>query len=207
MTEHPDTQLQRVIDVALLAEVEANCRIFLQAWNELRFDATRVPIKTVADDSEQVPLRRLMYEFWGRVYSLIEAANRITRILWEVDGCQAFRERNRLSVPPVLAKTGAVRAIRNALEHTETRIPDFVRFRVAEDENSVVKGWGLSNAAEGFGDELSDSFRSLNIYTFRCVVQDADGEHECDLRELAKAVQDLNLALPEHIGGFRSRVD
>jgi hypothetical protein len=205
MVEGQSRGPERVVDSALLGEIESNCAIFAKAWNELRASAIAIGSAGSLVGSEDAQ-RHLMFETWGRVYSMIEAANRLTRILWEVKGCQLLRSRYRLSSSPELGRVAPVRRVRNALEHTETRIPGFVRSRLESEPHALVKGWGLSNLPTGYGPELADSFRCLNIYTFRCVVRDSSGEHECDLRALAKAVQDLNLSLPSDVLGFHAGI-
>lgn len=190
------TNPEVVLDNAYLMEIEANCRMFLVAWNGLQWRSAKVP-RSGPDREAQAMTRLWAYELWGDAYAMVEAARRLARVLWEVEGCEAFRLRRKLPLNAVLRPSNLT-PVRDALEHIETRIPGFVKDHTDGD----LSGWGVTNDP---GDPPPAPgmlhFRYLNVSTGRCVVEDGLGVHHVNLRDLAEAVRGLCMALPDDTGG------
>ena len=193
----PDSDVARNLANAYLMELEANCNIFLRAWNEVRDEARRPP-GAGPDDVAQMATRRWTYGLWRHAYTMIEAAWRMSRILWEVPGNKRFREHFHLPTGAAL-KPSYLRGIRNALEHMETRIPEFIEM----NSGKYLSGWSATNNPHDRATPERVRLRYLNVYSFACAVYDRAGEQTCDFGLVAKAVQALNMGLPR-VGGTRT---
>ena len=156
------TNPEVVLDNAYLMEVEANCRMFLMAWNSIQERARDAP-SAGPDSGAQSRLRIWTFESWGDAYAMIGAARRISRVLWEVEGCKEFRARHKLPLSPAL-RPSYLTPLRDALEHLETRIHVFVTAHM----DVPMSGWGVSN--DPADEPPSDRFRyrHLNSVTGRC---------------------------------------
>jgi len=188
------------LDNAVVAELRANCLMFLDSWNSIRQPAIAFgnePFTGTTDDRRL----RFIYSMWGAVYSLVEAACRLSRILWGTQGCKELRARFGV---PVESPIRDAHRVRDILEHTEARIPEFVR----SNPGKTLAGWRVESnpVKQAFPDVLT--LRYLNLTTWELRAYDPLGDWECNLRSTAKAVQDLNLVLPETLGyGLRVQGD
>lgn len=205
MNDDSDSQLitdvRRILTNAYLAELEANCRMFVTSWDELRATAGTLP-KPGPTEGEQRLMRLWLYALWGRVYAMTGAGRRIVRILWRWEGARTFRSDLGVVPPHALEKDAPVVELGNALEHTETRIPGFAR----RATRLPLSGWGATNDSSDDCHLKPTQFRRLNISTWVCNVRDSHGEHLCDLRELGEAVRELLVSLPESAGAMFTRV-
>jgi hypothetical protein len=191
---------EKIIDIAFITELEFDCQIFLESWKRFRLGTTQLPAQREDIEAYQTALRRHLNSLWGEVYSMVEAAYRAAVILWRVEGARERRDRLRLPESREL-KVEYLGGLRRALEHTETRIPDFVRLSFAADPDRLIAGWHTSNDPNDRRDPRTAFYRSLNLHTYSCGASDKDGEHLCILGELARAVEELNLRLPAERAG------
>lgn len=180
------TDPTQILDLALFAEIEANCEMYSYAWIQFH-DLLKRPPPVEASVESQTRLRLWAHDVWGSTYSMLGAAGRILRVLWEVNGSKEFRGRSHLNIQPTLQKESPLRSVRNALEHVETRIPAFTRVKT----DGALKGWGITNEVPDDDPLPLDSFRHLNFRTYRVSIRDQAGEHTCNLSEIREAVNTL----------------
>ncbi len=186
----------QILTNAFLSELEANCRMCLDAWNEL-LQLSLAPPRAGPSDSSQAEMRRWVYSLWAKVYAMTGAARRISRVLWTWESSGRLRADLKLNLSAHLRENAPVVKLRDALEHTESRIPDFAR----QAGDQPLSGWGVTNNPEDNGPLPPTRFRHLNYLTWRCSVRDSDGEYPCNLREVAESAQRLAVSLPVRIGG------
>jgi hypothetical protein len=184
----------RILDNAYVFELQANCRMFIVAFGNLHLKCVNAP-EWGLDEAAQRRIRLWTFESWGDAYAMIEATRRTARILWEGEGCEGFRARFKLPLSPHL-RPDYVKDVRNALEHVESRIPRFVK----RHTDGKLAGWVASNNPADSGLPGFLRFRYLNLESGECTVEDQDGRHSINLRELERAVRGLNLALPDSPG-------
>ena len=192
------TDIAQVQENAYLTEIEANCRMFIEARVRLNVQLLNAP-GGPADDALLRRIRLWAFESWGAAYTMIEAARRIVRVLWEVPGCKQVRMKYGLN-PSVSFQRERICALRDALEHTESRIPKFV----SHHDHADLSGWGVSNNPDEKDDPTQLRFRYLNLATGDCFVEDEDGRHALNLFQLERAIRGILLALPHSIGGSRN---
>jgi hypothetical protein len=182
----------------MVAELRANCLIYLEAWNSIRLksiDFGNEPFTGATDEGRF----RIIDSIWGAAYASVEAACRLSRILWGTQGCKELRGRFGVPVDSPLRDGHKVR---NVLEHIEARIPEFVR----SNPGKKLAGWIVDSNPEGRPIPGVLTLRYLNLGTWNLKVYDPLGDMECNLRSIAEAVQRLNLVLPETLS-YGMRVD
>jgi hypothetical protein len=192
--------VDRVLDIAVLGELEFNCQTFLDALNRFKTGLTHMPVPGSDVESFQRILRRHLYGLWADSYSMIHCAYRATELLREVERAGPRRKQYGLPDSRYLTR-GYVAGLRHALEHTESRLSPFVKQSFEENPHRPISGWHTTNDPEGRPDPAVAYFRSLNLATKVCSVADSDGLHECSLLLLAQAMSELNLSLPGERSG------
>jgi hypothetical protein len=192
----------RVIDIAFLTEVEANCQMALESWGRLQGIARARP-RVGPSPRAQRRLHVWQLSCWGEVYSMVEAANRVVRLIWSAEGSKRFRRGDSrgsrpLDPNPILAKDGPVSTARAAVEHSDERILPFVR---NANLRKPIAGWRVfdgKGTTDGAGDQV---FRSLNTESFVCAIRSEREEVDLPLAELAVALADLKKHFPGQVAG------
>jgi hypothetical protein len=180
-----------IVEKAIIAELHANCFIALEAWNSIQFQATLFG-NSILSATSDAARRRLVEGLWGAAYSMIGASCRISRILWKSKGCKELR--TRFGVP----ESSPIREghkVRDVLEHIETRILDFA----LQSPGKYLAGWSIGNNPETMPEPNAVVLRFINLSTWSCRAYDPRGDRECNIAAIARAIQALNLALPETV--------
>ena len=119
---------------------------------------------------------------------MISASRRISRILWEGTGSGELRERLHVANDSPLRQANKVR---NAMEHIETRLPEFVRAHPGKH----MAGWTLSNDPTDSTRPDSVRLRYLNVTSWKCGAYDIVDYKECNLETIATAARALKFLL------------
>jgi hypothetical protein len=187
--ESESVELTDALDRAIIAELDANCQIIIENWNCIRrfaLDFGTASFNRGSDDSRI----RLIQNMWGAAYGMIAASRRLSRFLWE--GKYSKRHRQRFHVQNDSPIREANR-VRDALEHIEQRIPEFVRYHT----NMKLAGWTVSNDPSEPTRPDSVRLRHLNTTTWVCGAYDRVNYRECNLEAIAAAAHRLKIMLPQ----------
>ena len=202
--QHPPPRIddpRLILDIAIITELQANCRIFLVAWKRFQKLAKHHP-RLGQSVRRQEATRMWMFDLWGEAYSMTHAARRIVRVLWDTKGSQSLRKESRsLSLLGQLSQSSPVVAVRDAMEHTEREIPWFLQ-EGQKRGATVLSGWGVSDDPMTARNPQVWHFRRLNHRTFELFVRDSDGEHLGNLGTIASDVKRLQSMLSKgKLGG------
>jgi hypothetical protein len=184
-----DDGLARTRREAYLEELRLNCGIARDAWRELEAEAGLNALTSETSPDSAPWTNQHNQIIWRCVYDILEAAHRLSLILWNAEGCRELREELAVSHDSPLRN----RDVRNALHHIEERISSFVH----DHPKMMVGGWRVS--ASPRPDPLPNSafLRHLNTFHWTLRVFDTDGFKECNIQKITSAIAALAPRLPK----------
>lgn len=183
-TERSDDENREL--AVFLVELSEQCRAFLTAYSEIIELISNIPPED--EEGKRIYSRKI----WSRIQACLASCSVISKILWKSEynmkGHLRSRElRHLLELP---AKNPFSRDVRNAFEHVDERLSDWLPTQSAD----IPWGWCLSPFIKE--DEPNDSrnaFRYFQIDTLELRVADSS----CNLREIMEHVRFIVGRLPD----------
>jgi hypothetical protein len=177
-----------IIREAYLEELRTNCEIAISSWRELKAEAGLGSLLSEAPGQSTLTDRNI-HSIWRCTYDILEAAYRLSLVLWNTRGSRGLREELGVANSSPLKS----RDVRNAMQHLEERIDSFVRTH----PGMHIGGWRVTSHPRPNPRPEAAFLRFLNTFHWTLRVYDSDGFKECNIEEIMKAVSALSAKLPK----------